>query len=150
MRPERLQIMLNPDELKAIDDFRFRLRMPSWAAAVRKLLKRALAAIGFEAVPAGTKPHDFGGHRPGWQRVARAARVPGAAVDCVPLPRRRIFSAPFVSQPAVCGFSAFQPVQIAADLCRDAREMQVILRQTCQVLQCGDIAQRESTLNERD
>jgi hypothetical protein len=31
MRPERFQIMLNPDELEAIDDFRFRLRMPSRA-----------------------------------------------------------------------------------------------------------------------
>jgi hypothetical protein len=60
MRPERLQIMLNPDELKTIDDFRFRLRMPSRAAAVRELLKRGLAAIGFEAVPAGTRSHHFG------------------------------------------------------------------------------------------
>jgi hypothetical protein len=29
MRPDRVQIMLNPEELKAIDDFRFRRRMPS-------------------------------------------------------------------------------------------------------------------------
>ena len=35
MRPERLQIMLNPEELKAIDDFRFRRRMPSRAAALQ-------------------------------------------------------------------------------------------------------------------
>ena len=60
MRPERLQIMLNPDELRAIDDFRFRRRMPSRAAAVRELLKRGLAGIGFETAPAGTRSHHFG------------------------------------------------------------------------------------------
>ena len=49
MRPERLQIMLNPEELKAVDDFRFQTRMPSRAAAVRELLKRGLAAEGFES-----------------------------------------------------------------------------------------------------
>ena len=32
-RDERLQIMLSPDELKALDNFRFEHRMPSrWAA----------------------------------------------------------------------------------------------------------------------
>jgi len=40
MRPERLQIMLSPEELTAVDDFRFQSRMPSRAAAVRELLKR--------------------------------------------------------------------------------------------------------------
>ena len=39
-RAERLQIMLNGDELAALDDFRFTCRMPSRAAAVRELLKR--------------------------------------------------------------------------------------------------------------
>lgn len=60
MRPERLQIMLNPEELKAIDDFRFRRRMPSRAATVRELLKRGLAAVGFEMAAAGTKSQSFG------------------------------------------------------------------------------------------
>ena len=36
-RGERLQIMLSPEELAAVDDFRFRQRMPSRAAAVREL-----------------------------------------------------------------------------------------------------------------
>jgi hypothetical protein len=36
---ERLQIMLNPEELDAVDDFRFKKRMPSRAAAVHELLK---------------------------------------------------------------------------------------------------------------
>ena len=44
-RGERLQIMLDPEELDAVDDFRFKKRMPSRAAAVRELLKRT-AAVG--------------------------------------------------------------------------------------------------------
>jgi hypothetical protein len=60
MRPERLQIMLSPEELKAIDDFRFRIRMPSRAAAVRELLRRGLKAEGFEFADAGVKSQSFG------------------------------------------------------------------------------------------
>jgi hypothetical protein len=41
---ERLQFMLDPDELAAVEDFRFKNRMPSRAEAVRELLKRGLAA----------------------------------------------------------------------------------------------------------
>jgi len=59
-RGERLQIMLNADELQVLDDFRFRKRMPSRAAAIRELLKRGLAAEGFEAAAFGTKSEDFG------------------------------------------------------------------------------------------
>ena len=36
--------MLDADELLALDDFRFKKRMPSRASAVRELLKRGLAA----------------------------------------------------------------------------------------------------------
>ena len=43
-RETRLQIMLDDDELRAIDDWRFKLRMPSRAAAIRELLRRGLAA----------------------------------------------------------------------------------------------------------
>jgi hypothetical protein len=46
-RGERLQIMLTPEELDLIDDFRFRYRMPSRASAVRELLSRGLSASGF-------------------------------------------------------------------------------------------------------
>ena len=35
-REERLQIMLSPEELKVVDNFRFAHRMPSRAAAVRE------------------------------------------------------------------------------------------------------------------
>jgi hypothetical protein len=41
-RGERLQIMLDDDELAAVDDFRFKKRMPSRAAAVRELLTRKM------------------------------------------------------------------------------------------------------------
>ena len=59
-RGERLQIMLSADELKLLDDFRFKTRMPSRTAAVRELLKRGLAAEGFEAAQFGTKSEEFG------------------------------------------------------------------------------------------
>ena len=45
MRGERLQVMLSPEELTAIDDFRFRHRMPTRAAAVRELLKLGLTVL---------------------------------------------------------------------------------------------------------
>ena len=59
MRGERLQIMLTPEELEALDTWRFQRRMPSRAAAVRELLKRGLSAEGVEA-PSGAKSQDFG------------------------------------------------------------------------------------------
>jgi len=39
--------MLNDDELVALDDWRFKARMPSRSAAVRDLLRRGLAAEGY-------------------------------------------------------------------------------------------------------
>jgi hypothetical protein len=59
-RDERLQIMLSAEELVVLDDFRFKTRMPSRAAAVRELLKRGLAAEGFPAVVFGRKSADYG------------------------------------------------------------------------------------------
>jgi hypothetical protein len=59
-RGERLQIMLDADELLVLDDFRFKKRMPSRASAVRELLKRGLAAEGFVSAAAGAKSADFG------------------------------------------------------------------------------------------
>lgn len=59
-RAERLQIMLSGEELVVLDDFRFRKRMPSRAAAVRELLKRGLAAEGFETATFGSKSSDYG------------------------------------------------------------------------------------------
>lgn len=59
-RGERLQIMLTGEELVLLDNFRFKVRMPSRASAVRELLKRGLAAEGFEAAAFGTKSEEFG------------------------------------------------------------------------------------------
>ncbi len=59
-RGERLQIMLTPEELMALDDFRFKHRMPSRASAVRELLRRGLAAEGFGSADSGIKSSDFG------------------------------------------------------------------------------------------
>ena len=60
LRAERLQIMLDGEELVALDDFRFKRRMPSRAAAVRELLKRGLAAEGFLSAAAGAKSSEYG------------------------------------------------------------------------------------------
>ena len=58
-REERLQIMLAPEELAALDDFRFRHRMPSRSAAIRKILRRGLVGHADEA-KLGAKSSDFG------------------------------------------------------------------------------------------
>lgn len=47
-RGERLQIMVDGEELAALEDFRFNNRMPSRAAAIRELLRRGLAATGYK------------------------------------------------------------------------------------------------------
>jgi hypothetical protein len=59
-RGERLQIMLSADELTMLDNFRFKKRMPSRAAAIRELLKRGLSAEGWETAAFGAKSEDFG------------------------------------------------------------------------------------------
>ena len=51
--------MLTEDELMALDDFRYKQRMPSRASAIREL-KRGLAAEGFPLRPSGAKSEDFG------------------------------------------------------------------------------------------
>lgn len=59
-RGDRLQIMLTIEEVKALDDWRFLKRMPSRAAAVRELLKRGLAADGFETAGERVPSKEFG------------------------------------------------------------------------------------------
>ena len=59
-RGERLQIMLSPEELAAVDDFRFQQRMPSRAAAVRELFRIGLANAQLKAAAPGKKSSDFG------------------------------------------------------------------------------------------
>jgi len=59
-REERLQIMLSPEELKAVDNFRFQHRMPSRAAAVRELLRHGIAGVGAVLENAGVRSGDYG------------------------------------------------------------------------------------------
>ena len=78
LRGERLQIMLTPDELSLVDDFRFRRRMPTRAAAIRELLRLGLATTPvradgsrsshyglFDRGPDGHKPRGDGNQEPG-------------------------------------------------------------------------------------
>jgi hypothetical protein len=60
IRGERLQIMLSGDELTLLDNFRFKARMPTRAAAVRELLKRGLASEGFGKAALGAKSSEYG------------------------------------------------------------------------------------------
>jgi hypothetical protein len=57
-RDERLQIMLSPDELTALDDFRFKHRMPTRAAAVRELLRLGLTVAATDGD--GRKSSNYG------------------------------------------------------------------------------------------
>ncbi len=59
-RGERLQVMLTSNELTALDNWRFKSRMPSRAAAIRELLRRDLAGEGFAVTDGATKSGDFG------------------------------------------------------------------------------------------
>ncbi len=75
IREERLQIMLSPDELAAVDNFRFEHRMPSRAAAVRELLHFGLASAGGVIENAGISSGEYGVlKRP--KRLDRAAATP--------------------------------------------------------------------------
>ena len=70
-RGERLQIMLSPKELEAVDDFRFKSRMPSRAAAVRELFRLGLASTGLVQLTNGKQSSDIG-------VLSDAPRKPGA------------------------------------------------------------------------
>lgn len=56
----RLQIMLDNRELEAIENWRFKTRMPSRAAAVRELMRRGLAADGFKLANIGGQSDSYG------------------------------------------------------------------------------------------
>jgi hypothetical protein len=73
VRKERLQFMLSPDELRAVDNFRFAHRMPSRAAAIRELLRHGVPAAGVVVENAGIKSGDYGVLKPpkGTQRANR-------------------------------------------------------------------------------
>jgi hypothetical protein len=63
LREERLQIMLDANELRTVDTFRFERRMPSRAAAVRELFRLGLVAagtVGNTVAAEGAKSSDYG------------------------------------------------------------------------------------------
>lgn len=59
-RETRLQIMLSDDELAAIDNWRFQQRMPSRAAAIRKLLNVGLRIKQIEGAVKPLRSQDYG------------------------------------------------------------------------------------------
>ena len=82
-RDERLQIMLSPEELEAVDTFRFDHRMPSRAAAVRELFRLGLTIIGAKEAVAGVKSSHYGvlSTGPNSSRHSAASRTDGAKTD---------------------------------------------------------------------
>lgn len=61
-RTERLQVMLDDEELRAIEEWRFEQRIPSRAAAIRELIRRGMLydqAAANELDPLGVKSTDF-------------------------------------------------------------------------------------------
>ena len=78
-RLERLQIMLSAEEIAAVDDFRFKERMPSRAAAVRELMKRGLTVEGFSVAAAGERSTSFGVLNPKEAGEGNEARDQGDA-----------------------------------------------------------------------
>ncbi len=59
-RTEKIQIMLDDDELAAIDDWRFENRLPSRAAAIRELIRRGLIKHReFKEIPTDAASGEF-------------------------------------------------------------------------------------------
>ncbi|MGY4476045.1 hypothetical protein [Bradyrhizobium sp. USDA 3364] len=76
LRAERLQVMLSPEELAALDDFRFKHRMPTRAAAVRELLKLGLAGVATDGAT-GVKSSDYGVFNRGPEGHTQGEDAPG-------------------------------------------------------------------------
>lgn len=59
-RTEKIQLLLDDDELQAIDDWRFENRLPSRAATIRELIRRGLITNEqFEAPPRDAPSGEF-------------------------------------------------------------------------------------------
>ena len=58
-RTEKLQIMLSDAEIAAIDDWRFKHRLPSRAAAIRELISRGLHTAEFDEPPSDQPTNAF-------------------------------------------------------------------------------------------
>lgn len=125
-----------------LDDFRFKRRMPSRAAAIRGLLKRGLAGEGFQAAAFGAKPEEFGviGRKPDGREkssglsLSRLCRTSGTVPGPIHLPQENSFSSVVESeQKSVCDM----PYRVNADLPPRVRKhllsrgVQSCLRGTC-------------------
>ena len=59
-RTEKIQVMLDDEELATIDEWRFENRLPSRAAAIRELIRRGMeAAPVLETPPIAASSGDF-------------------------------------------------------------------------------------------
>ncbi|MGF1624501.1 MAG: hypothetical protein ACFCVH_06425 [Alphaproteobacteria bacterium] len=59
-RTEKLQLMLNDEELRTIDDWRFEHRIPTRAAAIRELLRRGLLSRDVGSPEENASTRDYG------------------------------------------------------------------------------------------
>ena len=59
-RIERVLVMLDEDELRTLDSWRFEHRMPSRSAAIRELLRKGLGDFEGDDAPQGMKSESFG------------------------------------------------------------------------------------------
>jgi hypothetical protein len=59
-RTEKLQLMLNDEELTAIDDWRFDHRIPTRAATIRELVRRGLRSSEIREPTPSATTHDYG------------------------------------------------------------------------------------------
>jgi hypothetical protein len=73
--------MLSAEEMAAVDDFRFKNRMPNRAAAVRELMRRGLGARGFGVAASGDRSTSSGVSetKSARSRKGKGARDQGAA-----------------------------------------------------------------------
>jgi len=58
-RTEKLQLMLNDEELTAIDDWRFDHRIPTRAATIRELVRRGLRSTESREPTLSATTHDY-------------------------------------------------------------------------------------------
>jgi metal-responsive CopG/Arc/MetJ family transcriptional regulator len=59
-RVERVLVMLDEDELRALDSWRFERRMPSRSAAIRELLRKGLGEVDRAEAAQGLRSESFG------------------------------------------------------------------------------------------
>lgn len=59
-RVERVLVMLDEDELRTLDTWRFAHRMPSRSAAIRDLLRKGLTDLDGADAAQGLKSESFG------------------------------------------------------------------------------------------